>query len=430
MYGLPRPRARRGVPWGDPIAPATLVAALLPAALLGCGGEIDTRAPAAGSADAAQPAPRACAGAISQAFAQIAALLYREFAQGRVVEPAVHRLQRSPALVAAAQSGDRSATAAALRALVHGQLTRVRVVTAAGRTLAEYGSGEAIAPVSVPLTGAAGATIGAIVASEQSARGYVDTVRTFAGAQVLVRAGSRQLAGTTTRAPATLPNSGEISFAGVRHSVHSFPGTRFPAGTLRVYVLSPPPPASACAPTPAQTTADALGAAAAKIYRDERSGPRARMAVRDLERSRAFQRAVAGGDTPATQAAIVALFKTRLHLVRVRALLGSRLVADVGGPRVIAPVEGRVRDAQGRVVGSFLLSIQDDLGYEILAHRFTGAQVLLRQGGRQILGSLTPGPASVPDRGAVRYGGMTYHAYSFLARAFPSGTLRVSLLYR
>ena len=44
------------------------------------------------------------------------------------------------------------------------------------------------------------------------------------------------------------------------------------------------------------------------------------------------------------------------------------------------------------------------------------------------MGTLRPGPASVPDRGAVSYGGRSYQAYSFIGEAFPSGPLRISLL--
>ena len=52
----------------------------------------------------------------------------------------------------------------------------------------------------------------------------------------------------------------------------------------------------------------------------------------------------------------------------------------------------------------------------------------MRAGGHQVEGTLSPGPASVPNRGVVSYGGRSYQAYSFTAEAFPSGPLRVSLL--
>jgi hypothetical protein len=52
----------------------------------------------------------------------------------------------------------------------------------------------------------------------------------------------------------------------------------------------------------------------------------------------------------------------------------------------------------------------------------------MRVGGRQVQGTLDPGPASVPERGPVSYRGRSYEAYSFTAEAFPSGALRISLL--
>jgi hypothetical protein len=82
----------------------------------------------------------------------------------------------------------------------------------------------------------------------------------------------------------------------------------------------------------------------------------------------------------------------------------------------------------GKLVGRFSFAIQDDAGYIKLAHRFTGAEVLRRTGQKQVMGTLAPGPASVPDRGTVSYGGHDYSAYSFTGEAFPSGPLRISLL--
>jgi hypothetical protein len=91
-------------------------------------------------------------------------------------------------------------------------------------------------------------------------------------------------------------------------------------------------------------------------------------------------------------------------------------------------VAGTLRKG-GRVVGNFLTAIQDDAGYMKLARLFTGADVLMRVGGKQVMGTLSPGPARVPDRGAVSYRGRDYEAYSFTATAFPSGPLRISLLF-
>ena len=46
---------------------------------------------------------------------------------------------------------------------------------------------------------------------------------------------------------------------------------------------------------------------------------------------------------------------------------------------MLAPVHGTLRSA-GKLVGRFSFAIQDDAGYMKLAHRFTGAEVLMRIG--------------------------------------------------
>jgi hypothetical protein len=402
---------------------------LLALASCGSGADADNR-PGPGFAKLSLAAPLAspqCASTVARAFGVIAEHVYRELSGGRIAQPAADRVASSPALIAAAEAGDALAARAALMTLLRGQLARVRV-TVTGRTLVEYGKANAVAPVSASFKDSAGRTIGAVTASEQTVRGYADTIHAIAGAQVLVRAGSRALGGSMSTAPSSIPTGGELSWRGTRYAVYSFPGAGFPRIALRTYVLAPVPPASACAATPAETAANAIGAAARRIYSDEQSGGQTKAVVRDFERSRPFQEAVASDDRPATEAAIVAFFKSTLHVVRVRASLGEKLVADVGGPHVLAPVRGDVRDAHGHIVGHFLLSIQDDLGYVILAHRFAGVQVFLSQGGRPLLGSTSPAPPNLPTHGEVTYRGVPHRVYSFTAEAFPSGALQVQLL--
>lgn len=394
----------------------------------GSGAHADRPTPAGASLSATvvEASPQ-CASAVARALGVVAKHVYHELAGGRIARPAAERLARSHALLAAAESGDSAAARAALEPLLRGQLTRVRV-TVGRRTLVEYGSVNAIAPVSTPLEDAAGRTIGTITASEQGVSGYADTVHTLTMAQVFVRAGSRALGGSTSPAPSSIPTQGLTSYRRVRYAVYSFPGAGFPSPALRTYVLAPVPLASTCGDTVAETAAQTVGEAAERIYRYEQSGGKTRAVVKDFERSRPFQEAVASGNRPATEAAIVEAFKSTLHVVRVRATLGETLVADVGGPHVLAPIRGDVRDARGHVVGHFLLSIQDDLGYVILARRFTGVQVFLSQGGRLLFGSASPTPSEIPEDGPVAYRGVRYQAHSFTAEAFPSGVLRVSLL--
>jgi hypothetical protein len=372
-------------------------------------------------------APPQCADAVARALGTIAEHVYRELSGGRIALPAAERVASSPALLAAIQANNPAAARKALGPLLRGQLVRVRV-SLAGHTFVEYGSANGIAPVSTPLKDLEGRTIGTITAAEEGVFGYAGTLYAITEAQVFARSGGRSLGGSGSPAPNSIPDKGEISYKGKRYAVYSFPGAGFPQKKLRVFVLAPIPPATTCAATPAETAIDAIGETAKRIYRQEQSGTATRAVVHDFESSRPFQEAVASDNPIATRASIVKFFKGTLHVVRVRATLGEKLVADIGGPRVLAPIRGDVRNTQGRVVGHFLLSVQDDLGYLILAQRFAGAQAFLYEDKQLLLGSSIPAPLLIPKHGEMLFNGIRYYTYSFTAEAFPKGPLEVSLL--
>jgi hypothetical protein len=66
--------------------------------------------------------------------------------------------------------------------------------------------------------------------------GFVSTTSSLVGALTYVRAGSRQLAGSTRPGPARLPAAGSVSYRGAIYRVFSF--AAFAGGTrLRVYGL-------------------------------------------------------------------------------------------------------------------------------------------------------------------------------------------------
>jgi hypothetical protein len=405
---------------------ALALATLSILALIGCGSS--TRADGPGAAT--RLAPPRCADATARALGKVAESVYHEIAGGRIALPAAERVASAPTVLAAVEAGRPKAVRAAIAPLLRGQLVRVRI-TVGKRTLAEYGTANGIAPVSTPLRNAAGLEIGTVTASEEGMYGYASTVYAITEAQVFGRAGARWLGGSESPGPSSIPDHGEVTFRGTRYSVYSFAATGFPKTAMRTFVLAPVPLASACGRTPEETATNAIGQTARKIYRQEQSGPATLAVVRDFEHSHAFQQAVATDNPVATREAIDAFFKTTLHVVRVRATLGEKLVVDVGGPHVLAPIRGDVRDAKGHIVGHFLLSVQDDLGYVILTHRFTGAQVFLYENPthpEEIVGSIAPAPAEVPTHGTILYGGVRYRGYSFDAEAFPEGQLRVSLL--
>ena len=371
----------------------------------------------------------ACASTITGALGEVATRIYHVAASGGDVAEAVHRVQSSTSLASAIDSGDAAGARAALRALLLGQIARLEVLHN-GHVFAAAGSGPAIAPVrgSIPGTGTS------FVLSVQPDRDYLQVTSQVTGAQVLLLStpgsgggASRRLAGTIPGPPpASVPDSGALSYAGRGYQVVSLAATAYPSGALRIALLVPSS-AISCPGSLAQAHVETLGHVGERVYQEELHGASVVQTQRRLEASSAFQHAVATRDLVATRAAIVGFFEEHIHVVRVRVTVGSRLLIDVGGPYVLAPVHGTLR-LHGRVVGHFIWAIQDDAGYLKLAHLFTGMEVLMRVGGRQVQGTLTPGPPSTPDRGAVSYGGRTYQVYSFDAEAFPSGPLRISLL--
>lgn len=416
---------------------STLVALALVCLCGGCGSST----PGGGSAEVTltdtasrTPVARDCAGATLEALERVGHSLYEESASGRILAQARYRLASSQALSEAVARGDGPASVRVLRGLLLNQIVSVQVQRA-GRTLARVERGKGIAPAVGHLQ-LGGQTVGTFTVSVQGVNGYAQTVSGLTGAQVVVRGRGRVLASTLRPAPARLrADQTEATLNGVAYRMDTFGASAFPALPVSVSLLVPASTlTAACAPTgpaisAAQARANAWGKVAERVYGAEHMGPKAQRILTIVERSRAFRTAVLAGDPAATRAAIVGFFRTHLHVVRVRVMRAGKLLVDVGGPHVLAPIRGAIRDAHRRVAARFELAIQDDLGFTILARAFTGAQTLLRTAIGQVMGTLSPGPARVPDRGALSYGGVAYQAYSFEGEAFPSGKLRISLLY-
>jgi hypothetical protein len=106
---------------------------------------------------------------------------------------------------------------------------------------------------------------------------------------------------------------------------------------------------------------------------------------------------------------------------------GGRLLSDVGGPFVLAPVTAPLR-RDGRTIGSFVMSIQDDEGYKRLAQRLVGLHVLMYMGSRLVKSTIGMSPGPIPRSGPVSYRGQRFRSYTFTASAFPSGPLRITVL--
>jgi hypothetical protein len=368
------------------------------------------------------PTPASCVATVASTFGTVAARIYHEAATGGDVAQAVHRLQSSSALAGAIDSGDAVAAVAALQALLLDQIARVEIIRG-GHVFAQAGSGAAIAPVRGSIPG----TSATYVLSTQPAHAYLQVLHQVTGAQVLLRAGAHPLAGTLGGSlSVSAPGAGALTLAGESYQTFTLAGAVYPSGPLRIVLLVPTATIS-CPGSLAQARVETLGHVGERIYQEELHSPDVAATLRSMESSTTFQRAVAAGSVSATRAAILGFFAAHIHVVRVRVTIGGRLLIDEGGPYALAPVHGTLRSG-GRVAGNFEMAIQDDAGYLKLAHLFIGTEVLMRTGSRQVMGTLSPGPATVPDRGEVTYRGRSYQAYSFIGEAFPAGPLRISLL--
>jgi hypothetical protein len=193
--------------------------------------------------------------------------------------------------------------------------------------------------------------------------------------------------------------------------------------------VNPPVGAQPCGGAAPETLARTVGLVGSRIYASERSSAEVFRDKRQVETYAPLLDALARGDRAAVKEAVTSLVFSHTHVVRLRVSRGGEVLADIGGPEILAPVSGALR--RGTTThGRYVLSVQDDLGYVKLVTRFTGVALVLRAGARTlpVAGALDPGPASIPAHGPVSYRGRTYEAYSFDGEAFPSGALRISLL--
>jgi hypothetical protein len=212
-------------------------------------------------------------------------------------------------------------------------------------------------------------------------------------------------------------------------SAATTPRVRTDAATVSAANKAPESPQVSCGAAAPATLAKAAGRVAMQIYAHELSGSGVRADQRQVESNGPLLNALASGNLAGVREAVRSLVYSHTHIVRLRVVQGSMVQADIGGPYIIAPVSGSLR-FHGRTVGHYLLSVQDDLGYVKLETRYVGLPLVLQTGALRIPleGTLAAAPASIPNLGPVTYRGTSYEAFSFEAKAFPQGKLRISLL--
>lgn len=286
-------------------------------------------------------------------------------------------------------------------------------------------------PLQGTLNDAKGRPIATYTTSVWSDEGFLAESQGVGEGFVALRSGDSSVGGSFALPAGSLPDEGTLTLQGVRYQYTSFAGEAFPSGALRVYLLKPVSATAAfCGPTTEDTVFNTLSRVAHLIYLGE-SGGRTLPQIQRVQRNKPLLEAVSKGEPAATEAAVKTLLHQ--HIVRLRVSAGGQLLADVGGPYVLAPVTAPLR-LQGRTIGSIVLSIQDDEGYKRLAGRLAGLDVLMYMNspvtGRQELvkNSLGPAPGKVPASGSYTYRGRRFRVLTLHATAFPSGPLTIRVL--
>jgi hypothetical protein len=367
--------------------------------LTGCGSNLKGSPDASGALESAD-----CPTTVLRTIGQVLGRVYREGVSSERTAAAKHMIQASVPLREAVERGDRAAAGAAAHALLRtGHMTNLRI-THAGHLLVDVG-GPALAPLQGTLTGASGTPIGSYTTSVWSDSGFLDEARGVAEGLVSLRTSSRSLGGSLALGAKPLPTEGTVTRGHVIYRYTSFPAEAYPSGALRIYVLrSTTSMAPLCGSSSEDTLVNTLQRVAMLIYSAE-NGARRSEQVRRVQRNRPLLEAVARRDPVAAEAAIRVLLNH--HIVRMRLSAGGRLLSDVGGPYVLAPVTAPLR-LGGRRIGSVELSIQDDEGYKRLAGRLAGLRVLMYMNiphPTLVKNSLGPEPGVVPASGSYTYRG-------------------------
>ncbi len=204
------------------------------------------------------------------------------------------------------------------------------------------------------------------------------------------------------------------------------PGSTGPGSVLLSVSSSAASPA--CGAASASTIAGVDTTVAQGIYTAEIHSSEVRADISHITGSQALLSASASNNEAAVYAAVHGIVYTpHWHIVRLRVVKAGRVVADVGGPDVIAPVSGTLR-WKGRTIGTYVMSVQDDVGYVKLVSRIIGVPIDLYRDRAFLMGTLQPAPSAVSAGSSVDVGGASYQVQLLSANAFPSGTLRVALL--
>ncbi len=175
-------------------------------------------------------------------LSRVAHLIYRAEGGHRTLAQ-IRRVQANTPLLEAVARRDPTATRAAVAALLHQHIVRLRVSDASGRLLVDDGGPFVLAPVTAPLT-LGGQKIGSFVLSIQDDEGYLRLTKRLAGLSVLMYMGPRQsrlVKNSLGPSPGKVPASGIYHYRGRDFRVITVHARAFPSGPLLIRVLVPIP---------------------------------------------------------------------------------------------------------------------------------------------------------------------------------------------
>jgi hypothetical protein len=182
--------------------------------------------------------------------------------------------------------------------------------------------------------------------------------------------------------------------------------------------------ATACGPATLSTLGTIDAGVANNIYRGELGGSETQVDIGHVTTAPDLLAAVAADNPAATMSAVKRLvYHPFWHIVRLRVLdAGGKVLADFGGPYVIAPVSGSLRSG-GQVIGSYVLSVQDDVGFTKLESRAVGDPIGIYLGGKRAVELGGDFPLAKPSGSTLSLDGVAYALTSLTYNAFPTGTL-------
>jgi hypothetical protein len=190
--------------------------------------------------------------------------------------------------------------------------------------------------------------------------------------------------------------------------------------------LASAPGGGACAAQTAATLAGVDTMVTTNIYRGELAGAETTTDLGYVETAPDLLAAVEADNPVATLAAVKRIvYHPFWHIVRLRVLDASgRVLADFGGPYVIAPVSGTLRNAAGAQIASFVMSVQDDVGFTKLENRALGYPIGIYLGGTLVAQLGASFPKHAPSGTSVTLAGQRYATQALSFNAFPAGTLQ------